>query len=120
MKSKIVSNSWLEEYGEFIAQESYKLIKQVGQNGHKKLSTRFLKFYVNLILKNALLEHTKMPLSQDEAYRLTIHNFQQIKEQIQTEISLAFEKALSDFSGRNMEYYCQIKPVPEVTHRGIN
>lgn len=109
-----------EEYGEFISRETHKLLKTItGTTGsnRKILSAKFLKDFTKRLVLDSLMEHTTKSLSEQEAFTLTKQSFSDIKSSIQQEISAGFEDAFYEYTGRKVEYYCQILPVPEAINK---
>lgn len=116
----VISN-WVEEFANFIAAESYKLVvvcgKPKGLSVISSLSTKFLKYYIYALVIQSLKQHADEEDTQ-RGYDLTKDSFLDVKSKIQAEISAGFEKAIREFSGRNVEYYCQVKPSPEAPKNG--
>jgi len=52
-----------------------------------------------------------------EALEHVKKNFVTIKVEMQDAVAMAFQKAMSAFSGKDMEYYCEIKPMPEAINK---
>ncbi len=108
-------NSWVEEFGSFIAEETSKLIrtcaKPKGEGLVEKLTQNFLENMIENVVMDALTKHADLPPHQ--AYSATKDAVAQAKSNIQTAIAIGFEKAFHKFSGREVEYYCQIHLVPE-------
>jgi hypothetical protein len=117
----IVIYAWLEEMSEFIARESYNLIKLTGdpKGSSKKLSSMFIRYFVSKMVLDSLTEYKKKKLDGKEAYDFTKKNFSEMKDELQLEIAKGFEIGFLKYSGKDIEYYCQVKPVPEPINKEV-
>lgn len=110
-------NSWVEEFAEFIAKESYNLVTTCGKKQAEDvsllLSTKFIQYYTEIIVLKSLSVTDGKELSSKQNYTITKDSFMRLKTELQTELAKGFENAFRKYAGKNVEYYCQINPVPE-------
>lgn len=111
-------DSYVADFGEELAARTLSLIKaslpQKDDEIKKLAQQKFLKSYVETIILESLGKHVaNVELSQKELEKKTEDELLDIKLQIQGSIEAAFESAMSSFTGYSIDYYCQIKPVPE-------
>lgn len=111
----IIINNWVGEFSNFIAQESLKLVISIGKpkNLISELSTKLVHYYIKALIKDSLTAYEKMNLSRQDEYEFTAKNFADLKYQLQIEVASAFESAAKEFSGKTVDYYCTISPVPD-------
>ena len=72
-------------------------------------------FLANTVEVTVLNTLQSIPSEAPDAYQRAMKGFQDIKHVVQEAVALGFGKSLTAFTGRPVEYYCQVKPVPEVT-----
>lgn len=53
--------------------------------------------------------------SVEELHKLTQDSFATMKFSIQEAVALGFTDAMSSYAGKHLEYFCQVKTVPEPT-----
>jgi hypothetical protein len=104
----------------YISNESLKLLQAAHPNEAGlsiDILSEFLFHYVYTIVTNVLRSQDKKDISKQEKYTETKNLFMASKGQIQEAVALAFGKAMSDFSGKNVEYICAIQPMPPSTNK---
>lgn len=116
-------NTWVEDYAKFIADESLKLVKAVASPKSeaivKKLSRQFLGFYVESLVYDSLMEYKIKNLKGEKAYQYSLQELAQVKTDIQDQIAKAFENSFKRYAGQFVEYYVQIKVVPEPKNKEV-
>lgn len=117
MNNSIVLKSYIEEFASMMAVESYKLIKLESKNNKNKvdrdISTKFLKHFIKKIVFDSLTELTNKNMSSKEAYTVTKASFLDIKVKIQEEVARGFEEAFLHYTGQQIDYYCDVRVIPE-------
>lgn len=119
-KNNIVLNDWVADYAKMISTETFKLINTLGhqKNASRLITTKFLQFFIEETLKDVLEEYkSRKDITVEQAYLFTKENLNDIKTNIQVEIAKGFEAAFSKFAKKDIEYYCIIKPMPEVANK---
>ena len=84
----------------------------IGTNTTNLLINSFLFYYLHKVLLDTLMHRAK-GLTPEEAYKNVSKDFLEMKSSIQETIGQSFHSALSTFSGRPVDYYCQINIVPD-------
>lgn len=116
-------DNWIDEFSKFIAEESLKLTKTVGKpkgiKASKKLMVRFLKFYVEALVFQSLVEYKERDLVGYNAYQFTRANLMSVKVAIQEEVARGFEDAFLRYSGQLVEYYVTVDEVPEPKNKEV-
>jgi hypothetical protein len=110
-------DEWVDNFTSYIAAENIKLIRSYGADkgdkALKKLYVSFLKNYLENVVLGVLTDYPKEMMDDREIYEYVSGHFKDLKYNIQIEIADAFNDAMAKFSGHYMDYYCEIKPVPE-------
>lgn len=85
------------------------------------LTHHFIKLYIGAIVFDALKSNpdTVQPSSQDILDHV-MKQFGTSKADVQEAVSNAFQEAMSAFTGRTVEYYCAIAPVPDMISKAVN
>jgi len=60
-----------------------------------------------------LNERDKSLKTKEEMLNFAMKNFAALKVSIQESVAAGFQGAVSTFSGQQVDYYCQVKPIPE-------
>lgn len=72
----------------------------------------FLSLYIKAMVDGSLRD--KIPTkSKEERYQAIKDSFEKTKFSIQEAIAIAFQTSMRNHANTPVEYYCQIKPVPE-------
>lgn len=79
------------------------------------VATHYLCFYLSGLLTLALSLESSAAKTKQQKYEVTTHNFLAMKKEVQEKVAVAFASAISQFTKQPIEYYCEIKPLPEVT-----
>lgn len=120
MSKNLVLDSWINEMSELIAKETNGLIKTLGRpkDASVRLSVSVLQESVRLVILDVLTQHSERnDITREEVYVITKENFSGLKIQVQNSIARGFEQAFGEFTGRSVEYYCVINPVPEAINK---
>jgi hypothetical protein len=100
-----------------IAVETVKILNATTSSynpvSRRRILAIFIKNVIQITVLDALQEKPSGKPSKEEHYAFTSKNFQFIKGDIQNMVAEGFNKALNKFSGKDPDYYCQIKPFPE-------
>lgn len=98
-------------FSEHMANETIKLLDTCDE----ELKYLYLKIFINKVVLDSLNKKPGRVVSKKELYNITKRNFLGTKLDIQEAIGLGFSEAMKKFSGQYMDYYCQIKPMVEVS-----
>lgn len=117
MKSNnLVLNSWIDESAKVLSKEVFNLIKSQGSSKGVvgSFCSKFIEYMVQESVYDSLTNiSNKYIPSNEEAYNLTRDSFSSLKEGLQNSIAIGFEKAVEKYSGKPLNYYCIIRPIPE-------
>jgi len=112
-------NKWAETLAMQVALDAFKQIedksRNLGSDATKFIATMFLSSFIGGLLFRTLNEK-----NDKVDPNIAIKNTGILKGQIQDAVSVGFQNAMSAFIGQNVEYYCQIKMVPEMTSKAVN
>lgn len=116
-KQPVDINEWLEDYSAFMADEAIKLLKAQGKKKgdieYKALVTLFLYRIMTQLLIETLHERPD-GLDEEGAYNFSRKAYGDVKYQLQESVAMAFTTAMGHFYGKPVEFYCQVKPIPEM------
>lgn len=116
----------LEDYTNMMASdmtsEIFKFIsyyeKKVGKAHSASLVQAFLQNFVTKLVGDALDAYPHG--SDEERYDKTMTEFGVVKSVIQDAVAFGFSDATALFSGKELDYYCSITPVPDPTSKLLN
>lgn len=114
----------LQQFTDMLAKETYKMFEAQGAKQGpeflKYVPSLFVSSIVKLLIDKALAKKVRKGATKNEEYAFTSRNFQEVKQGIQNAVSEGFQLSLSGYSGKPVEYYCLIKPVPEPTNKLVS
>lgn len=93
--------------------------KLEGQYG-EDFTKIFLRQYVSGLVANVMFKSLNTDLSgvpQKLQPDIAMENFADIKMQVQDAVAVGVQTAMTQFWGKPCEYFCQIKPMPEVINK---
>lgn len=116
--------AWMEEIADMMVVESLKIIdsktKKDGDEAFRQVSAKFIERLIASLMYKTLTEESKLKLPSKALEDLHIKNANDMKLALQDSVSQGFQYAMTAYSGRTMEYYCQIKLVPQQLSTKIN
>ncbi len=86
---------------------------KVGKGTGIRFVSAFLKNFIGGTALTVLSRELDQDEPTEEDVQSTMKEFGGFKSDVQDAIATGFGDAMFQFSGRNMDYYCQITPVPE-------
>jgi hypothetical protein len=98
----------------FAAIENHKAFG--GEEYARDIVVRLIERIVGTEIYNSLAQPVKTT-SKTEQYEAVTKNFIRTKMELQEAIALGFSTGASAFSGRLLDYYCQISTVPEQVNK---
>jgi len=112
------------DLAEILVEENYKIIysqtKNLGPKETRFVVATFISRMVHTMVYSTLHEEQKLAKSDKDRENLIFKNLAEVKTQVQNAVAAGFQNPMSEFSGQPVEYYCQIKLVPEPTSNKIN
>lgn len=116
--------AWLEDISDMLVVETLKIIdaktRKEGDEAYRQVSAKFVERFIAAIMYKTLTEEAKINLPIKVLEDLHIKNANDMKRAIQDSVSQGFQYAMTAYSGKPMEYYCQIKLVPQPFSTKIN
>lgn len=109
-----------DQISSVLAHETIKLLKaQFPKESDYRLITQiFLSKYTAQIVYETLSEAAPPDCTDlNKRYELTADKFKTVKASVQDAVSAAFSGAMRKFSGKEVDYFCQIKTVPPVANK---
>lgn len=118
-------NDWIDDYSTFMADEALKMLQaqgdKKGPDVHRALLIHFLARVITSSVFSVLHERPKNEkANKNEVLEHNKKNYAGFKEQIEEMIAMSFGTALSHYSGKDLDYYCVIRPVPEMISTKVN
>lgn len=118
MTKKLIVQDWVNQISTLLASESFKLLKSQGtEKGGLDLANQlysaFLEKYIEKMLVEALTVTPTKALTEKKNYEFTRVNFISAKTGIQDSIANAFSNSLSNFTSQKVDYYVEVKTVPD-------
>jgi len=112
---------WADELATTVAKETFKLLDAQGYKKGLTIQRHLLVNYVAkftaMMVAQALHEEPGGAMNQREKAEYTATNFSEIKDLLQQSMAAAFEGAVADYTGKQTDFYCQIKRVPEPVNK---
>jgi len=94
--------------------ETFKLIDGQGGVASTQVAVNFLARFAGTLVYRSLKQQAPTTCkTPEEMVQFTGRNFAGMKVCVQEAISAAFSGAMKTYAGQDIEYYCQVKPVPE-------
>lgn len=120
-----MSDKQVEEQVEFIAKQVAAKVfdfldqqrKEKGYEFVLKLSNSFLQRYVYVVVLNTLSSYPINPGTPEELDEFVNRSYIQMKHGMQESIAFGFQKALSTYEGRQVEFYCHLVPVTQPANK---
>jgi hypothetical protein len=98
----------IEEIFKQIASYEYKYGKEFSEN----LTFNFIASFIGAMVYQELKQRKKGS-TVDEAYERASETFMRLKSKTQQAVAAGFQSSINTFTGKNIEYYCKIEPIPE-------
>lgn len=83
----------------------------------RELSMTFLASFIGSIVYAVLKEKPVKSKDMKDALDFTANNFLELKIGMQNAMAAGFQGAMQEYSGKSVEYYCQVKTVPEPVNK---
>lgn len=119
MKMDIVISDYIAQFTKFLSTETYKLIKitaksKGGRDTLSRMVGSSIKYLIEAAVTDTLKDSLDPKLDKLGAYNMAVRNLTDFKQYIQIDVADGFTLAMTKFSKKNIEYYCLIKPIPEM------
>lgn len=67
---------------------------------------------ISLVVWKSLSKIPEENMTREQHFQFTQRNFQEIKQRVQESVSAGVQEALESYSGKRIDYICQIVPMP--------
>lgn len=117
LQKKISPEEWAATAGVKMAQKVMgaflKEKNRIGEENYRVMFAIFLSGLVSAFLKFSLNEFPQGPhYSSDEVTKFAEKNFIRLKETLANALAAGVQGGVQSWSGQEVEYYVQIKPIP--------
>ena len=124
MKSKkLQPPDFTQKLSKFMVQETFRILefqeKEKGIEFYRVLSQQYLAKMIAAIVFKSLKDRPEHIKNNEEMADYSVKNFKDLKNEIQEAVAQGFQGAMSTYSGNHVEYYCQIKILPETKNPGM-
>jgi hypothetical protein len=113
--------NWVLKHSGYLVKECMKVIDgqtaAKGKDAGESLTINFIAMFIGTILHRSLVTRPAGLFDKDEIYEYTQNNFAITKGKIQDAVAHGFQGAMQSFSGKQVEYYCQVRPVGDPVNR---
>ncbi len=120
----VTLDDYITAFSKTMALELIKLVddqgKQRGEEVRRRIVLEFLAGFVSGAVCRVLEPSVQEGATNEQRYAAVSESFSSHKRLMQEAIAAGFTASMSQFSGRSVEYYCQIKIVPEIVNKSIN
>lgn len=120
-KNKLLTfdvNAEAEDLAQQLVCETFKLLDILEkQSGAGQLPSKFLACFIGALVFRQLSAKLPSSMGQEEKYKIACKNFTNVKSAAQDAVAAGFSGAMSSYSGMSVEYYCQVKAVPEAANK---
>ncbi len=122
-KIELTVQEWAENFSAPVIANILVLLraeeKSMGPKCKNELVSTFLAGYVAATMYQSLTTTEGVKMTKEQRYSTTMTEFSQAKSRLAEAISMGFTMAMKNFSGKSIEYYCDIRPIPERTNVGL-
>lgn len=109
-----------EDLVKYISDESLKMLQALNnKSGGISLDTltAFIYHTINTIVYNLLKSQEKKATSNEQKFKDTKDLYFTFRTQLQEAVGLAFTEAMTNFSGKDVEYVCEIQVMPAAKNK---
>jgi len=125
MTKKLNNEDWVDDISSLLAKESIELLLTQGENRGEGLGELLIinfiaKFVGMTVLTTLKSEPVEKKASNKDKCKFVMENYAGLKSEMQEAIAAGFAGAFESFTGKPVDYYCTIQPVPEPTSKSVN
>lgn len=121
MTDKILTlDEWTQEFSEPVVAEVLLVLEteEDRMDCRGELVRAFLASFVGAVIYRALISATDEVTDKRQRLSVAMNEYALVKENIQDAVAAGFSGAMSTLSKKEVEYYCQVKPLPEAANEG--
>ena len=114
----LTNEEWKEKFAKHLLAVTFKCIEEEekarGVEFADGLAVSFVAGFTGALIYHILnRQHPDNTKVKKELYNFVSTNYSDIKLKVENAVAAGFTGALSSYSGKQVEYYCQVKVVPE-------
>jgi len=117
----IVKSNNVDQIATDLVSETFKLIEGQSKSSlvAERLSVVFLAKFIGVLMYKNLTTETPYDVQNDtdKIAKFTITRFGKFKGIVQEAIAAAFSGAMQSYSGQDIEYYCQVRPIGQAVNK---
>lgn len=112
-------DKWKDEFSQHLIEVIFKSLlaeeKERGVSFSQEIAVTFLARFVGGIIYNALetKPHGFKDLTGTEQFDYTSTQYAELKRQVENAVASGFQGAMTTYSKMPIDFYCQVKAVPE-------
>lgn len=120
-KPLLTLEEWCEDLASKTALNIYELFEDqaaiVGPDNHRHLFSVFLAGIISATVYRSLAICPANLKSDEERCRYAEDSFTDMKNRIQEAVAAGFTGGMKSWSGESLDYYCQVKVMPEAANK---
>lgn len=109
--------NYVTEYAARMVQEVMKFFTIAEKNRSKEVSHELSINFIASIIGAKVFLTLKEAAQSDSKIGSALNKFAELKIDIQNAVAAGFQGGMQEFSGQNLEYYCQVKLVPGIKNK---
>lgn len=120
--SKVSVEEWSLKYSKYLTSEIFRImdsqLKEKETGVAQGVLINFLASYIGTLVYRSLTDFPEGLQEDKEAlYESTMESYGELKQDIQNAIAVGFHEAMSTYANKYVEYYCEVKIVPEPVNK---
>jgi hypothetical protein len=116
-EKKLMLVLWLEEFVRPLSNETAKILSGIGTNKELDTQMNILSAYTSYFLEKVIYDTLAADTGErdpEKEVQVASQRYALLKHHIQSGVASAFRRAFIRYTGsQDIDYYCQINPVPE-------
>lgn len=116
-KEILTLDQWAEDFSISVSQEIYRTLDGIEKEKQGKLHTKlplaFLSRFVAITVYKTLTARPAHIKDNNAAYEYTLKEFNELKVATANAVASGFTAAMQQYSGKEVDYMCLIKLMPE-------
>ena len=108
---------FVDEFSEVLVVETFKLMAAKGKTVGNDIALAFLSKFVGVYIHQALSDPGVDLITSQEKYEHAAECFKQAKEDVTHMVAVGVGGAMKAFSGKDVEYYCTLRVMPEPVNK---
>lgn len=97
---------------ELLVESTFKILSK-NQDKNVSVELQFVCLFIKAMVESVLNDPGDVNASKRRQYEYMKDNFESMKRGIQNAVALAFQIPMQSFSKSDVEYYCQIRTIPD-------